>query len=232
MVTSDSRTETAAPYTSDEEDSLDFNPGTCPFGTQSSATYISIARPRDALKLDNSRDPKVCQKRFLVDDDAAYKTDGAAGSSDPHIGNEQHCPTRNRGSCTERLEVVVGAVLDFRALIALVSDYWFDVYLDKNDRFVSITKFVFTPVSSPTPHPHLAVTGAGRERAGFQEAEFYKPHMPKDRSGLEFIPDEQRLLDYVMRGYERSVRPVKNASSPVVIQMGLTLTQVLDMVRK
>ncbi|GFO36503.1 acetylcholine receptor protein alpha [Plakobranchus ocellatus] len=74
-------------------------------------------------------------------------------------------------------------------------------------------------------------SAGGSEKAGYQEAEFYKPHMPKDRSGLEFIPDEQRLLDYIMRGYERSVRPVRNASSPVIIQMGLTLTQVLDMVR-
>ena len=44
------------------------------------------------------------------------------------------------------------------------------------------------------------------------------------------IPDEQRLMNYLFRGYERSVRPVRNASTPVIIRMGLTLTQIFDMV--
>ena len=51
---------------------------------------------------------------------------------------------------------------------------------------------------------------------------------PSDR--LAHLPDEQRLLNYVMRGYEKSVRPVRVATTPVVIRMGLTLTQIFDMV--
>ena len=51
---------------------------------------------------------------------------------------------------------------------------------------------------------------------------------PSDR--LAHLPDEQRLLNYVMRGYEKSVRPVRIATTPVVIRMGLTLTQIFDMV--
>ena len=43
--------------------------------------------------------------------------------------------------------------------------------------------------------------------------------------------DEKRLLRHLMRGYERDVRPVKNASTPVVIQLSITLTQIFDMVR-
>ena len=42
--------------------------------------------------------------------------------------------------------------------------------------------------------------------------------------------DEKILLQYLMRGYERDVRPVRNSSQPVVIEVGITLTQIFDMV--
>lgn len=54
------------------------------------------------------------------------------------------------------------------------------------------------------------------------------PNIPSFYRG---IPDEQRLMTYLFNGYERTVRPVRNASTPVVIRMGLTLTQIFDMVR-
>ncbi|CAL1526683.1 unnamed protein product, partial [Lymnaea stagnalis] len=73
-------------------------------------------------------------------------------------------------------------------------------------------------------------TACGKERAGYRDHDRYGYHVPKNRGPN--VPDEQRLLDHIMRGYERSVRPVRNSSSPVVIQMGLTLTQVLDMDEK
>ncbi|XP_069172204.1 neuronal acetylcholine receptor subunit alpha-10-like isoform X2 [Procambarus clarkii] len=44
--------------------------------------------------------------------------------------------------------------------------------------------------------------------------------------------DEKRLLDALMRGYDRDVRPVRNASHPIVIQLGITLTQIFDMDEK
>ena len=44
------------------------------------------------------------------------------------------------------------------------------------------------------------------------------------------IPAEQRLMIKLLRNYERSVRPVKNASDTVAFKMGLTLTQIFDMV--
>ena len=44
--------------------------------------------------------------------------------------------------------------------------------------------------------------------------------------------DEKRLLRYLMRGYERDVRPVRNATTPVVIQLSITLTQIFDMDEK
>lgn len=44
------------------------------------------------------------------------------------------------------------------------------------------------------------------------------------------IPDEQRLMNHIMRGYEKAVRPVRNATTAVIIRMGLTLTQIFDMV--
>lgn len=46
------------------------------------------------------------------------------------------------------------------------------------------------------------------------------------------MTEEQRLMTYLLRGYERSVRPVKNASKAVVVKMGLTLTQIFDMDEK
>ncbi|XP_050402291.1 neuronal acetylcholine receptor subunit alpha-10 [Patella vulgata] len=46
------------------------------------------------------------------------------------------------------------------------------------------------------------------------------------------IPDEQRLLNHLLRGYERSVRPVRHANNTVLIKMGLTLTQIFDMDEK
>lgn len=46
----------------------------------------------------------------------------------------------------------------------------------------------------------------------------------------ERIPDEQKLMMYLTRGYEKSVRPVRNASTPVIVHMGLTLTQIFDLV--
>ncbi len=33
-----------------------------------------------------------------------------------------------------------------------------------------------------------------------------------------------------MRNYERSVRPVINATTPVIVQLGITLTQIFDLV--
>ena len=44
------------------------------------------------------------------------------------------------------------------------------------------------------------------------------------------IPDEQRLLMKMFRTYDNSVRPVYNATSNVVVNFGLTLIQIMDMV--
>lgn len=42
--------------------------------------------------------------------------------------------------------------------------------------------------------------------------------------------DEQKLLYYLLYNYEKSVRPVKNASNPIVVRLGLTLTNIFEMV--
>ena len=42
--------------------------------------------------------------------------------------------------------------------------------------------------------------------------------------------DEQRLFRKLMKNYEKSVRPVINSSMPVVVSLGITLTQILDIV--
>ncbi|CAL8129179.1 unnamed protein product [Orchesella dallaii] len=43
---------------------------------------------------------------------------------------------------------------------------------------------------------------------------------------------EKLLLQQLMRGYERDVRPVRNASQSVVVKVGITLTQIFDMDEK
>lgn len=41
---------------------------------------------------------------------------------------------------------------------------------------------------------------------------------------------ERRLLHYLTRDYDNSIRPVRDAKSPVVIKLGITLTQIVDLV--
>ena len=64
----------------------------------------------------------------------------------------------------------------------------------------------------------------------FEDYYDYEDDDEDDDEGL--LPAEQRLMRYLMRGYERSVRPVRNASDVVLIRMGLTMTQIFDMVSR
>lgn len=41
---------------------------------------------------------------------------------------------------------------------------------------------------------------------------------------------EQRLFYTLMTGYEKAVRPIRNSSEPIVIRLGISLTQILDIV--
>ena len=43
--------------------------------------------------------------------------------------------------------------------------------------------------------------------------------------------DEQRLLAKLMQGYSKQTRPVHNASHTVNVHVGITLTQIFDVVR-
>ncbi|KAK7491775.1 hypothetical protein BaRGS_00017031, partial [Batillaria attramentaria] len=44
----------------------------------------------------------------------------------------------------------------------------------------------------------------------------------------EDLTDEQRLLNHLRTNYDPSVRPVFDARQPVVIRLGITLTQIID----
>lgn len=48
----------------------------------------------------------------------------------------------------------------------------------------------------------------------------------------EGFTEEQRLLYHLLKQYEKAVRPVRNASSPIVVKLGLTLTNIFDMDEK
>jgi hypothetical protein len=42
--------------------------------------------------------------------------------------------------------------------------------------------------------------------------------------------DEARLLKQLLKGYEKAVRPVANASHTIVVKVNFALTQILDVV--
>ncbi|CAF0777559.1 unnamed protein product [Rotaria sordida] len=42
------------------------------------------------------------------------------------------------------------------------------------------------------------------------------------------MPDEQRLFYTLLTGYEKAVRPIRKASEAVVVKLGITLTQIMD----
>jgi nicotinic acetylcholine receptor len=44
------------------------------------------------------------------------------------------------------------------------------------------------------------------------------------------LTDEQRLLSTLMTSYSSETRPVYNASDPVEVRVGITLTQLFDVV--
>ena len=44
------------------------------------------------------------------------------------------------------------------------------------------------------------------------------------------MPDEQRLFYTLMTGYEKAVRPIKKSNEAVVVKLGITLTQIMDIV--
>lgn len=44
------------------------------------------------------------------------------------------------------------------------------------------------------------------------------------------MSDEQRLFHTLMMGYERSVRPTRRAADAVLVKLGITLTQIMDIV--
>jgi hypothetical protein len=45
------------------------------------------------------------------------------------------------------------------------------------------------------------------------------------------MPDEQRLFYTIMTGYEKAVRPSKKATDAITVKLGLSLTQIMDIVR-
>lgn len=51
-------------------------------------------------------------------------------------------------------------------------------------------------------------------------------------AGAAVPSQEKRLVDWLMRDYDADVRPVKNSSEPVIIRLGITLTQIFDLDEK
>ncbi|XGW21367.1 hypothetical protein V3C99_004376 [Haemonchus contortus] len=55
------------------------------------------------------------------------------------------------------------------------------------------------------------------------------PIPTEDHAGGRRYTDEQRLLYHLMKDYEKSVRPVRNASHTVTVRLGMTMTNIFDM---
>ncbi|XP_037079405.1 uncharacterized protein LOC119100412 [Pollicipes pollicipes] len=55
-----------------------------------------------------------------------------------------------------------------------------------------------------------------------------QPEVPQD--GRLQNNEEKKLMDFIVRGYDPDVRPLLNASHSISIQLGITLTQIFDMV--
>ena len=55
------------------------------------------------------------------------------------------------------------------------------------------------------------------------------PASGKSLAEVRRVPDEQRLISRLLRGYDPAARPVYNASTPVVIKFGFSLIQICDM---
>ncbi|TRY67632.1 hypothetical protein TCAL_14683 [Tigriopus californicus] len=58
----------------------------------------------------------------------------------------------------------------------------------------------------------------------------YQEDLNFDHLSPKPIQQESRLLTYLMQNYDREVRPVFNFSDTVQVKVGITLTQIFDMV--
>jgi hypothetical protein len=61
---------------------------------------------------------------------------------------------------------------------------------------------------------------------------YFNQELKNKSNTRRIIPDEQRLMSKLLRGYDTASRPVYNASTPVVIEFGFSLVQIFDMVIK
>lgn len=94
-------------------------------------------------------------------------------------------------------------------------------------------------LEAPTESESLFLSSSEREWSrdydrdlGLESLEEMGEEQEEDEEEDDTIPVEQRLMNHLMKHYERSVRPVKNASDTVLVRMGLTLTQIFDMVSR
>ncbi|CAL1530224.1 unnamed protein product [Lymnaea stagnalis] len=58
------------------------------------------------------------------------------------------------------------------------------------------------------------------------------PHRTTNYTGHKGLTDEQRLFYKLFEGYDPNTRPVYNASDPVKVLIGITLTQIFDLDEK
>ncbi|XP_022334302.2 neuronal acetylcholine receptor subunit alpha-10-like [Crassostrea virginica] len=93
-----------------------------------------------------------------------------------------------------------------------------------------IIKMAILLMVLPGQHATLRKTDSVTDGAFFNAT--YVLNRDSDDVTPRPVPDEQRLMTHILRGYEKAVRPVQNASSIVVVKMGLTLTQIFDMDEK
>ena len=92
--------------------------------------------------------------------------------------------------------------------------------------FTETFLFIFILISSSFSAKYAPVINTVFKQSGLSH---FRNHIGNITADL---PDEQRLFYTLMNGYEKSVRPTRKASDPVVVKLGITLTQIMDIVRK
>ena len=111
--------------------------------------------------------------------------------------------------------------------------YWFEAWI-KSDIYAACFR-------CPLRLVRLHASGGRSCRAGHRPPGGRVPHSAAGRECFYYIfylftnifhLQESLLLTHLMENYDREVRPVINASQAVVVRVGITLTQIFDMVSR
>ncbi|GAB1606017.1 neuronal acetylcholine receptor subunit alpha-10-like [Argonauta hians] len=112
---------------------------------------------------------------------------------------------------------------------SLLLPYWFQLMFYMN----ILSYYCFTTALSQSTQSAISTDQNNNESytaTVLQYTTEIASRLPPEKEII--MTDEQRLLYKLMDNYDNSVRPVMKASSPVVVHLGITLTQIMDIDEK